>query len=48
VSRRLLHFLFEEFGDNLVNDLIDQRTNFIWCFGLDWMGDENWLVLWQS
>jgi hypothetical protein len=44
----LLHFLFEEFGDNLVDDLIDQRTDLVRRFGLDWVRDENRLVLRQS
>jgi hypothetical protein len=46
--RRLLHFLFEELGHNLIDDLIDQGAHLVWCLWLDWMGDENWLVLRQS
>jgi len=44
----LLRFLLEEFGHNLVDDLIDQRTYLIWCFGLDRMRDKNRLVVRQS
>ena len=46
--RCLLRFLLEQLGNNLVDDLIDQGANFIWCFGLDWVGDENRLVVRQS
>ena len=46
--RRLLRFLAEEFGDDLVNDLIDQRANFIRRFGLNRVSDENWFILRQS
>ena len=44
----LLRFLLEELGNNLVNNLIDQSANFIWCFGLDRVRDKNRLVLRQS
>lgn len=43
--RRLLHFLLQQFGDDLIDDLIGQRSHFLLGFGLDGMLDENRLVL---
>jgi|GEM_PF-6484140 len=43
--RRLLHFLFEQFGDDLLDHLIGERADFFGCFGLDRMRDKNRFVL---
>jgi len=43
--RRLLHFLFQQFGDDLVDDLIGQRPHFLLGLRLDGVLYENRLVL---
>ncbi len=43
--RRLPRLLYEKFRDDLINHLVNQRAHFIRGFGLDGMGDKNWLVL---
>ena len=43
--RRLLFFVPQQFGYNLVHDLINQPPDFVRQFGLNGMGNQNRLVL---
>lgn len=45
VLRRLLYFLLEQCGDDLVDHLIRQRPDFLGGFGLNRMRNQNRLVL---
>ena len=41
----LLYFVFQQLGNDLINDLIGQRPDLIFRLWLDWMFDEDRLVL---
>ena len=43
--RRLLHFLFQQFGNDLVDHLIGQRSYLVLGLGLDGMRHQDRLVL---
>ena len=43
--RCLLHFLFQQFGNDLVDHLIGQRSYLVLGLGLDWVWDQDRIVL---
>ncbi len=43
--RRLLRFLFQQLGDDLLDDLISKCADFVWGLWLDRMGNKDWFVL---